>query len=370
MGLYKRGRVWWMGFTYKGKPIRRSTEVADKKLAGKIYCKVMTQLAEGKWFERLPGEDKTLGDLFAKYISEYSIPNKAMRTIRQDKGFAKNMLDFFGDSPLTEITPSRITAYKTLCREKGLSPATINLQRGFLSHAFKKAVKEWEWLKENPVEKVSKEKVRNARDRWLSIEEENRLIDACLFYATGKDNKQEPRYWLREIVIFALNTGMRQDEILSLEWPDVDLFRKTLTVMSSKNGEIRTIPHNQRVFELLNAKAKVRNIRSNYVFASEAGTKINASNLHRAYYKALKRARIEDFRFHDLRHTFATRLVQAGIDLYKVAKLLGHKDIRMTQRYSHHYPESLRDGVEVLDRFGTILAQSGKKGLAPDGLTP
>lgn len=73
------------------------------------------------------------------------------------------------------------------------------------------------------------------------------------------------------------------------------------------------------------------------------------------------------FRFHDLRHTFATRLVQAGVDLYKVAKLLGHKDIRMTQRYAHHYPESLRDGVEVLDRLGTKLAHSKKKELTVAG---
>ncbi len=80
--------------------------------------------------------------------------------------------------------------------------------------------------------------------------------------------------------------------------------------------------------------------------------------MRRAFYEALKRAEIDDFRFHDLRHTFATRLAQAGVDLYKIAKLLGHKDIKMTQRYSHHYPESLRDGVAVLDRISPILAQS------------
>ncbi len=155
---------------------------------------------------------------------------------------------------------------------------------------------------------------------------------------------------------------MRQDEILSLEWPNVDLFRRTATVVKSKNGEKRTIPINQRVFELLKEKAKVRHIKSNFVFASEAGTKVDHRNLLRAFYNALTNAKIEDFRFHDLRHTFATRLAQAGVDLYKIAKLLGHKDIKMTQRYSHHYPESLRDGVEVLDRISTNLAQSNKKG--------
>ena len=84
-------------------------------------------------------------------------------------------------------------------------------------------------------------------------------------------------------------------------------------------------------------------------------------NFLRAFYNIVDRAKIEDFRFHDLRHTFATRLAQAGVDLYKIAKLLGHKDIKMTQRYSHHCPESLRDGVEVLDKVTTVLQQSNEK---------
>lgn len=201
----------------------------------------------------------------------------------------------------------------------------------------------------------------------MTLEEEKRLLDECVIYATGERNVQVPHYWLQEIVFFDLNTGMRMDEVLSLEWPHVDLFRKTVTVMRSKNGEKRTIPLNRNAFELLKAKGKVRDIRSKYVFASETGTKIDDRNLRRGFYDALDRAGIEDFRFHDLRHTFATRLAQAGIDLYKIAKLLGHKTIAMTQRYSHHYPESLRDGVEVLDRIITNLSQPNEKGLQ---LTP
>ncbi len=372
MGIYKpKGcKVWWISFTHKSRQVRRSTETSDKRLAEKVHAKIQTQIVEGKWFEKPKGEDKTLSELFERYISEYTVHNKAKRTIRLEKGWARNMLDFFGDVPLAEITPSRISSYKVHLRVKELAPASINSQRGFLSHAFKKAVMEWEWISENPVEKVSRERVRNARDRWLTLGEEQGLIEASLIHVTGKGNTLEPRYWLREIVVFALNTGMRQDEILSLKWPDVDLFRKTATVVRSKNGEKRTVPLNLRVFELLKAKAKASDATSGYVFASEAGTKILARNLHRGFRGAVKRAGVTDFRFHDLRHTFATRLAQAGIDLYKVARLLGHKDIKMTQRYAHHYPESLRDGVEVLDRISTISAQSKEKGLAQNGLTP
>lgn len=362
MGLFKRGRVWWMCFTINGEQIQRSTKARDKKLAEKIEAKVATQIAEGKWFEKPIGADKTLSDLLDRYINEYSVPNKAPNTVKGDKSMVKDMKEFFGDKLLKNVTPSLISDYKAKCREEGLSAASINHRRTLLHRAFKLAVREWEWSQTNPVEKVSRDKVRNERDRWLTREEENRLIENCVLHPTLKENKTEPRYWLQEVVVFALNTGMRQDEILSLEWPNVDLFRKTVTVMRSKNGEKRTIPLNQKTFELLKEKAKVRHIRSSYVFTSETGTKILRRNLLRAFYNVLERAKIEDFRFHDLRHTFATRLAQAGVDIYKIAKLLGHKDIKMTQRYSHHYPESLRDGVEVLDKFTTVLQQSNEKG--------
>jgi len=187
-----------------------------------------------------------------------------------------------------------------------------------------------------------------ARGKWLTEEEQERLLKACVICASGNENIQIPHYWLQEIVLFVLQTGLRVNEILSLEWPYVDLFKKTVTIMNSKNGEKRTIPLNQTAFELLKEKAKKRHIKAKYVFESEAGTKIDSRSLRRAFYNALKKAEITDFRFNDLRHTFATRLAQAGVDIYKLSKILGYHSIAM--RCSHYYPESLRDSVEVLDR--------------------
>jgi len=184
------------------------------------------------------------------------------------------------------------------------------------------------------------------RDRLLTEEEQERLLNVCV----EKENVQSPPYWLQEIVLFGLYTGMRMNEILSLEWMHVDLFRKTVTVMESKNGDKRAIPLNQTAFELLKKKAKKRHIKAKYVFKSEAGTKIDHWSLRRAFYSALKKAQITDFQFNDLRHTFATRLAQAGVGIYKLSKILGYRSISMKIRYSHHYPESLRDGVEMLDR--------------------
>lgn len=124
---------------------------------------------------------------------------------------------------------------------------------------------------------------------------------------------------------------------------------------------------------MLRAKGRVRSLSTNLVFLSKAGTGLDARNLLRGFYKARKEARLKDFRFHDLRHTFATRLVQAGVDIYKVQKLMRHKSPIMTQRYAHHFSESLRDGVQVLDRAGTNLAQSGEikeKGATALAVTP
>jgi integrase len=233
-----------------------------------------------------------------------------------------------------------------------------------MRHAFNLAIREWEWLKDNPVARVSKDKVDNARDRWLTIEEDARLLEASVLHATGERNVKIPRYWAKDIILFALNTGKRQDEILSLRWPDVDLFRKTVAITRSKNGEKRTVPMNERVFGLLKEKARVRDIRSDFIFVSEAGTKIHARNLRRAFYLALERSGIEDFRFHDLRHTFASHLVMSGVDITTVSHLLGHRSLTMTLRYAHLSPGHLVKAVATLDTGHTLVTLHVQVGAA------
>jgi site-specific recombinase XerD len=142
----------------------------------------------------------------------------------------------------------------------------------------------------------------------------------------------------------------------------------TATGFRSKNNERSTIPLNETIFEMLKGKSKVRSIKTELVFQSKVHTPFSQRKIERAFQDALKKAEIEDFRFHDLRHTFATRLVQAGVDLYKVQVLLGHKTPAMTQRYAHHYPESLRDGVAVLDKISTNLAHLGEEETGPTQL--
>jgi integrase len=344
MALFRRGPVWWMRFNYQGRPIRRSTETTNRKLAERIYHKVLGQIAEHKWFDRLPGEEKTVRELLERYLRDHSAPHKAPGTHRRDKSLADHLIHAFGEFTLVQVRPSVLADYKATRRGAGAAPKTINDELGLLGHAYQLALKEWEWVTTNPVSQITKERVRNQIERWLTVEEEQRLLEQC-------------PSWLQEIVVFALHTGLRQSEILNLQWPLVDLTRRTLAILEQKNGGTGTLPLNATAVEVLNGRAKVRSLTSAHVFYNGAGHRMDARNLLRVFYRARWKAGVEGFRFHDLRHTWATRLVQAGVDLYTVQKLGRWKTITMVMRYAHHSPESLRAGAEVLDR-GTVAGST------------
>lgn|SRR5574340_804440 len=345
MGLVKRGKYWCMRFMYQGRQVRRSTGTTDRRLAEAIMGKVRAQLVEGRFFETLEEKTRTFDELMDRYLAEHAAKKSDPRHYR---GYVNSLKTFFGGLTLAEITPKLIVDYKNRRYAAGLKPASINRELATLKKAFNLAVKEWEWCRENPVARVSMERENNQRDRWLSHEEEAQLLAGCA-------------PWLHDLVTVALHTGMRMGEILALTWSTVDFNRRTVTVLRSKNGERRTIPVNDTALSVLRRKSRIRSLTTDLVFYSKAFTVIEPGHLRRSFRLAMKKAKIEDFHFHDLRHTFATRLVQAGVDLYKVQRLLGHKSPTMTQRYAHHYPESLREGVETLDRVaaeGTNLVQS------------
>ena len=333
--MFKRAGVWWTCIRHNGRKIQKSLETSDKKLAQDIEAKIRTEIVEGSYFEKLVGRNKTFGDMMDKFMAEHA-PTVSENTQRSYTTSLKFLLPHFGDSNLISISPKMISRYKVLRKGDGVKPATVNRELAMLSKAFSLAAKEWEWLKDNPVSRVSKEKENNARDRWLSKDEEKRLLD----------NSPE---WIKQIIIFSLNTGLRLGELTGLEWSRVDISNKTILIDNSKNGEQRTIPLNKYALDVVTQRSRVRSLKCDYVFINRYGGKINPNSLRDAFRKILRKVEIDDFRLHDLRHSFATRLTQSDVDLYKISKLLGHKDIKMTQRYAHHCPDSLREGVEVLD---------------------
>ena len=187
----------------------------------------------------------------------------------------------------------------------------------------------------NPVKDVKMEKENNARVRYLTQDEEARLMAVL-------PERYEP------LVILAIHTGLRKTEQLSLEWRDIDFQQGQGKVRESKSGKGRVIPLSQTALELFRSLSKVRMINNPFVFPGEfPGTR--RTDLPKYWEDYLGEAGINDFHWHDLRHTFASRLVMAGVDLYTVSKLLGHADIKMTMRYAHLSPGHLKAAVGVLD---------------------
>ena len=237
MGLFKRKKVWWINVTHNRRQIRRSTGTTDKRVAEAILAKVTVKILEGRFCDDSEDRDRTFEEMMDRYMKERAILKAPKSRIRDGSALA-HLLPIFGDMRLVDLSAKHLATYKTNRRVEGAAPATINKELQLVRHAFNLAIREWEWCKDNPMFKVSLEQVHNQVDRWLTPSEEQRLL------ATAPG-------WLRELIIFALHTGMRRGEILSLRWEDVDFSRRTLVVMKSKNRDRRTIPLNATVMELL-----------------------------------------------------------------------------------------------------------------------
>jgi integrase len=291
-------------------------------MAERAYAKVITELTEGRYFETAVAKRIFFEEMTNKYLEEHEHS--------RDRTSLKHLSKFFDGRTLFEVTTRLVAEYRT-GRAKKAKPATIYQELALLRCMFNVAIKEWQWLRTNPVSGL-KFSVgnRNARTRWLTLDEEEKLLE----HATNPG-------WLRPLLVTALHTGMRRGELLALTWRDIDFAQRMIRVEKSKNGEKRSVPITATLQKTLQA-IKVRDI-SGRVFP------MAVRSLRAAFEKTLEKAEIENFHFHDLRHTFATRLVQRNVNLYKVKELLGHKTITMTMRYAHHCPESLRSSVEVLD---------------------
>jgi integrase len=194
-----------------------------------------------------------------------------------------------------------------------------------LSHVFSVAVNEWGWLESNPVRKVVKPKEPRGRIRFLSQEELDRLLTAC----KGSDNK-----YLYPIVVIALSAGPRRGNIEKLKWRDVDLIRGLLFLEDTKNDEPQSIPLVGKAKDLLAELYDKRDPEIALVFPW-IGDPTRPVPIEKAWQKVMAEAKIDDFRFHDLRHTAASYLAMSGASLLEIAHILGHKSLEMVKRYAH-----------------------------------
>jgi integrase len=193
-----------------------------------------------------------------------------------------------------------------------------------LSHAFAIAVKDWDWIQENPVMKISKPKISNGRTRFLNDNEKERLLQTC---------RESESKGLYPIVVLALSTGMRRGEIMNLKWGDIDLDRGSILLQTTKNGERRFIPLIGTALDLLLSKYTNQAADSLVFPAPHSSSK--PIDIRSAWETALRKAGISNFRFHDLRHTAASYLAMNQASLLEIGTLLGHKTVQMTKRYAH-----------------------------------
>ena len=337
MGLFEKAKGsgdWWIRYADQYGHIHRE-KVGPKSLAQKAYEKRKTQIREGDFFPKQVGHsrDMLFKDMAKLYLEDHSKVNK--RSYPTDCHVMVRLKQTFGEKALSEITVQDVERFKGRVAQE-VSVATVNRHLALLSGVFNKALA-WKKTKANPVSGVKKFKENNERVRYLTDEEEVRLKAVFL-----------EKHWSK--VEIAHNTGLRRGEQFNLRWSDVNFHSRTITIRIPKSGEKEYAKMNDRVMDIL--RDLPSRLKSEWVFPSGKGdTPLNAKNfIRRVFDPALKhkKAKISDFRWHDLRHTFGSRLIMAGVDLRTVQELMRHKTIKMTLRYTHLSPTHTLEAVNKL----------------------
>lgn len=323
-------KVYHAGIVYK----RRAASLSH---ARNLVHEIKAAIVKGEWPSKPKPRPSRFDDLLDEYRAAKARDGKAI--MRTDIGYQR-LLERFGGRRPEDITTGEVETWRADL-ETRLSVSSVNHHLKLFRAIQLRAVDNRR-LSRDGLPKVKLLKEDNQRVRYLSDDEEARL-------------KAVASKALWQVVVFEVNTGLRRGEMLALQWPDIDA--GTIWVRTSKSGEGRRVPMNSAVRALLlelreerrrRLKARVvhRSEGEGYVFAAPHGGPL--SNLNREWYPTLRRAAIEDFHFHDLRHTFASRYMQRGGNLYSLQILLGHKTAAMVQRYAHLSPSYLRAEVERL----------------------
>jgi integrase len=297
-----------------------------------------SDMSRRRYFPQHEAERHTLTELVDRQLEAVKMdrPHDYERQ-RVILGWWKEKL---GDYTLATLTPDLIGRHRDQLQTKeGLSAGTVNRYLSALSKAFTNAVKEWHWLPDNPLARVSKKTEPRGIVRYLSDDERAALLEAC------RESEYKPLYL---IVLFAITTGMRRGELLGLRWQDIDLERRIAVLHNTKNGDRRSVPIVPEVADLLREHGKVRKIGNDQVFVSDGPAEVWLFDKH--WYQALSAAKIKDFRFHDLRHTAASYLAMSGATTAEIAAVLGHRTLQMVKRYAHLSDQHTGQVVERMTR--------------------
>lgn len=264
--------------------------------------------------------------------------------------YHKHLAHPFGHRLLNEICAENIDRWMTKQIHEKYKASTVNKHAGLLNRMLNVAV-EWEYIEKNPFDKaiIKKFPTGDHVQRFLTADEIRRLLSAC---------SKEPHPYLYFFVKLLLLTGARSSELRLCKWNDIDLTKGELYIGLSKNGRSRRIIlSDSSIQELCRVREKSESLgtptmASNWVFTNPK-TQLPYTSMQIAFSKARKRARLDTVRIHDLRHTFASLLINNGASIYEVQKLLGHHHVSMTERYAHLFPNTLKDRAEII--AGSLL---------------
>lgn len=288
-----------------------------------------TDIKRGLHFKNHEAKKRTMAEVIDRYCTDI-LPTKPKVMLTRKKHMAwwrEEIGDYFlSDLTATILNDCKRTLQRTKAHGKNthLAPATVNRYLISLSDALNTAIREWNWLQDNPMRLVQKLPENNERTRFLNEKERNKLLIAC---------KEATHPMLYPVVVLALSTGARKMEIMNIKWADVDFKRRVIRLENTKNKDKRTTPLTGYALSLLKRLNKVRRIDTDLVFPRADG--IKPIEVKKQWEAALKRSKIEDFRFHDLRHSAASYLLESGATLPELSAILGQRTIQMVKRYAH-----------------------------------
>jgi len=323
---------------------------SSKNLAEKWARRTELDIEEGVYFDKKESASHTVNDLVNRYIkedikrlSDTDWPARA----RQLKWWKSEI----GHLTLNKVTPALIVELRNKLKNEPTkrqvlrSGATVNRYLAAFSAALGIAASEWQWITSNPFSRVRREKEAEGRTRFLSSDERRELLKSC---------KESKNINLYPITLLALSSGMRQAEIMTMKWEQVDFARSTITLHKTKNGEVRVVPLVGLASDALKNHGKVRSFKNPYVFIGRHH--MHAEFPRGAWKTAIVAAEITDFKFHDCRHSCASELAMNGASLHEIAAVLGHKTLAMVQRYAHLSEQHTISVVERMNEavFGGI----------------
>jgi integrase len=342
--LRKRGKIWYVDCYFEGRRRLVSTKTSDFQLAKEVRLRVESDISKGIFLpEKTHKSNITLQEFFDEYFKIASV-EKNIKTIKNERHYAKKLITTVGNIFLKNLSVKMLDHWKAMIIGE-TSPTTFNIQYRFLHAALNRAIR-WGYLENNPVGRITKMKI-DERRLYLTQEETRRV-----FNAIGNDLKQlSPNRYSKLALFkkcseFLLNTGLRISEAHNLQMKDVDFSKRVIHIEKSKTHLTRTVPLTPEAFEILRSLEGdlFQNIREEYV--------------SKRFGHYLKQVGLTGFKLHSLRHTFATRLVECGIDLLSISRILGHTDIKTTMIYAKADMNTLQNAIRHLD-LGLASIQIG-----------